>query len=149
MKAIILAALVLQAAPLAAYPLVDARCKDNPKACVLAGKLAYVSIYGEIGYEDLAFFRMVDKYLPPDVPFPHVYLNSNGGLVRAGIGIGRILGKHDSTVESGSPVIPDAAPKCISACVLVAQGAPHRRLVHIGLHSSSVRVKLDENVWET
>ena len=148
-KAMLVGALLLQAAPLAAYPLVDAQCKDDPKACVKAGTLAYVSIYGEIGYEDLAFFRMVDKYLPPDAPFPHVYLNSYGGLVRAGIGIGHILREHDATAESGSPVILDPSPKCISACVLIAQGAPHRRLVHIGLHSSSVRVKLDENVWET
>ena len=148
-KLMMVAAFLLQAIPLAAYPLVDAQCKENPKACVRAGKLAYVSIYGEIGYEDLAFFRMVDKYLPPDAPFPHVYLNSYGGLVRAGIGIGHILREHDATAESGSPVILDPSPKCISACVLVAQGALHRRLVHIGLHSGSVRVKMDENVWET
>jgi hypothetical protein len=148
-KLLLVTAFLLHAAQLAAYPLVDAQCKDDPEACVKAGRLAYVSIYGRVSYEDLAFFRMVDKNLPPDAPFPHVYVNSYGGLVRAGIGIGRILHKHNATVESGSPVIPDAAPKCISACVLVAQGAPHRRLVHIGLHSSSVRVKLDENVWET
>jgi hypothetical protein len=148
-KLVLVAAFLLQAAPLAAYPLVDAQCKDDPEACVKAGKLAYVSIYGRVSYEDLAFFRMVDKNLPPDAPFPHVYVNSYGGKVRAGIGIGRILRKHNATAESGSPVILDPSPKCISACVLIAQGAPHRRLVHIGLHSSSVRVKLDENVWET
>ena len=148
-KAMLLAALLLHAAPLAAYPLVDPQCKDDPKACVLAGTLVYVSIYGEIGYEDLAFFRMVDKYLPPDAPFPHVYLNSNGGLVRAGIGIGRILHKHHATVESGSPVISDPTPQCSSACALLAQGAYHRRLTHVGLHGSSQRVKLGANLWET
>jgi hypothetical protein len=43
-----------------AYPLVDAQCKSNPEACVKAGKLDFVSIYGEIGDEDLAFLTMVD-----------------------------------------------------------------------------------------
>lgn len=149
MKAIILAVFLLQAAPLAAYPLVDAQCKDDPQACIEAGKLDYVSIYGDIGNEDLEFFTMLDEALPPDVPFPHVYLNSYGGKVSAGIGIGRILHKHQATVESGSPVIPDSTLQCSSACALVAQGAAHRRLTHVGLHSSSVRVQTGENVWET
>ena len=148
-KAMLLAALLLQVAPLAAYPLVDAQCKDDPKACVTAGKLAYVSVYGMISGDDLGFFKMVDAYLPPDVPFPRVYLNSYGGLVRAGIGIGRILHKHHATVESGSPVIPDSTPQCSSACALLAQGADHRRLTHLGLHGPSHRVKLGENLWET
>ena len=148
-KAMLLAAFLLQAVPLAAYPLVDAQCKDDPEACVRAGKLAYVSIYGRVGYEDLAFFEMVDAYLPPDAPFPRVYLNSYGGKGRAGIGIGRILHKHHATVESGSPVIPDTTPQCSSACALLAQGAYHRRLTHVGLHGPSKRVKLGENLWET
>lgn len=149
MKAIILAALALQAAPLAAYPLFDAQCKDDPEACAKAGKLEFVSIYGEIGDEDLDFFTMLDEALPPDTPFPRVFLNSYGGDVDAGFGIGRILRKHQATAESGSPVIPDSTLQCSSACALVAQGAVHRRLTHVGLHSSSVRVQTGENVWET
>lgn len=149
MKAIILAVFLLQAAPLAAYPLVDAQCKDDPQACIEAGKLDYVSIYGEIGNEDLNFFTMLDKSLPPDAQFPRVFLNSYGGKVSAGIGIGRILRKHRATAESGSPVIPDITPRCSSACALVAQGAAHRRLTHVGLHSASIRVQTGEKVWET
>jgi TPR repeat protein len=148
-KAIILAALLLQAAPLAAYPLVKDACKDDPQACVKAGKLEFVSIYGRIGDEDLNFFTMLDENLPPDAPFPRIFVNSYGGKVGAGLGIGRILHKHQATVESGSPVISDPAPQCSSACALLAQGALHRRLSHVGLHSPSRRVKTDENVWET
>jgi ATP-dependent protease ClpP protease subunit len=149
MKAIILVVFLLQATPLAAYPLVDAQCKDDPQVCIEAGKLDYVSIYGDIGDEDLEFFTMLDKSLPPDAPFPRVFLNSYGGKVSAGIGIGRILRKHQAAVESGSPVVPDSTLQCSSACALVAQGAAHRRLTHVGLHSTSVRVQTGENVWET
>lgn len=143
------AALLLQAAPLAAYPLVDAKCKDDPVACVKAGTLDFVSVYGGIGYEDLDFFTMLDETLPPDAPFPRVFLNSHGGYVDAAIRIGRILRKRQATVESGSPVIPQSMPRCSSACVLIAQGAVHRRLVHIGLHGASIRVQTGENIWET
>jgi hypothetical protein len=128
---------------------VDAACKDNIAACIKAGKLEYVSIYGKLGYEDLDFFTMLDETLPKDAVFPRVFLNSYGGKAFAGIGIGRILRKHHATAESGSPVIPDATPQCTSACVFVAQGAYHRRLTHVGLHSSSVRVQIAPNVWET
>lgn len=138
-----------QALPAMAYPLVDAACKDNVAACIQEGTLEYVSIYGEIGDEDLIFFTMLDEALPEDVPFPRVFVNSYGGEVYSGIGIGRILHKRRATVESGSPVILDATPQCTSACVFVAQGADHRRLTHVGLHSSSVRVQTAPNVWET
>lgn len=143
------AAFLLQVGPLAAYPLVDAKCKDDPEACIRAGSLEYVSIYGDIGYEDLDFFTMLDETLPFDAQFPRVFLNSYGGYVQAGIGIGRILRKHNATAESGSPVIPDAAPECSSACAFIAQGAVHRRLTHVGLHGPSRRVQTDENVWVT
>jgi len=144
-----LAAFLAQALPAIAYPLVDAACKGNVAACIKAGKLEYVSIYGELGYEDLDFFTMLDETLPKDAAFPRVFLNSYGGKVSAGLSIGRILRKHHATAESGSPVIPDATPQCTSACVFVAQGAYHRRLTHVGLHSSSVRVQVAPNVWET
>jgi hypothetical protein len=143
------AAFLTQVLPAMAYPLVDAACKDNIAACIKAGKLEYVSIYGKLGYEDLDFFTMLDETLPKDAVFPRVFLNSYGGKAFAGIGIGRILRKHHATAESGSPVIPDATPQCTSACVFVAQGAYHRRLTHVGLHSSSVRVQIAPNVWET
>ena len=144
-----LAAFLVQAAPAVAYPLVDAQCKDDPKACVVAGKLAYVSIYGLIGKEDLAFFTMVDANLPPGVPFPRVELNSGGGWASKAMEIGRILRRHRAVAETGSPVIPDSTPQCSSACGLVAAGATHRRLTHIGVHTGWQRKKVAPNVWKT
>jgi len=146
-KAIILTAFLLQAAPLGAYPLVDAQCKDDPKACVVAGKLGFVSIYGEIGKEDLAFFKMLDETLPPGTTFPRIVLNSFGGTTSAALEIGRILRRHEAIAETGSPVIPDSAPQCSSACALVALGAAQRRLSHVGIHGPYMRQKVGANVW--
>lgn len=143
-----IAAFMLHVAPVMAYPLVSTECKDDPEACVEAGKLEYVSIYGTIGDEDLEFVRMIDRLLPLDAPFPRVFLNSNGGAVRAAMSIGNLLHWYQATVESGSPVIPDATPQCTSACVLVAQSGYHRRLTHVGLHSPTKRVQTGKNVWE-
>lgn len=146
---IAVAAFLVQAAPAVAYPLVDAQCKDDPKACVVAGKLAYVSVYGLIGKEDLAFFTMLDANLPPGAPFPRVELNSGGGSARSAMEIGRILRQHRAVAETGSPVIPDSTPQCSSACGLAAAGAVHLRLTHIGVHTGWQRTKVAPNVWKT
>jgi hypothetical protein len=134
--------------PLMAYPLVSAECREREVQCALQEELSFISIFGDITYEDLAFFEMLDAELPPDMPLPTVFLNSPGGYVNAAIGIGNILRKRGSTVESGSPLVKHARPQCSSACVIIAAGAVKRRLTHIGLHSSRVRVKLAENVFE-
>ncbi len=134
--------------PLMAYPLVPAECRGREVECALQQELSYISIFGNITYEDLAFFEKLDAELPPDMPLPRVFLNSPGGYVDAAIGIGKILRKRGATVESGSPLVEESRPKCSSACVIVAAGAVKRRLTHIGLHSSKVRVKLAENVFE-
>jgi hypothetical protein len=99
---------------------------------VKAGKLEFVSIYGEIGDEDRAFFTMLDEALPPDTPFPRVFLNSYGGDLDAEFGIGRILRKHQATAESGSPVIPDSTLQCSSACALVAHGVARTKVLISG-----------------
>ena len=65
---IVVAAFLLQVGPLAAYPLVDAKYKDDPEVCTKAGTLDFVAIYGGIGYEDTDFFTMLDKALWPDTP---------------------------------------------------------------------------------
>ena len=63
-----------------AYPVLSAKCKDVPEACIKDGTLDFVSVYGEIGYEDLDFFMMLDETLPSDAPFPRVYLKSYGAV---------------------------------------------------------------------
>jgi hypothetical protein len=135
-------------APLMAYPLVPAECRGREVECAQKQELSYISIFGDIGDEDLAFFEKLDAELPPDMPLPTVFLNSPGGYVYAALGIGKILRKRGATVESGSPLVADVRPQCSSACVIIAAGAVKRRLTHIGLHSSRVRVKLAENVFE-
>jgi hypothetical protein len=134
--------------PLMAYPLVSAECRGREVECAQKQELSYISVFGKITEEDLAFFEKLDAELPPDVPLPTVFLNSSGGYIYAALGIGTILRKRGATVESGSPLVKHARPQCSSACVIVAAGAVKRRLTHIGLHSSRVRVKLAENVFE-
>lgn len=134
--------------PLMAYPLVPAECREREVECAKQQELGFISVFGKITTEDLALFEKLDAELPPDMPLPTVFLNSPGGYVDAAIGIGKILRKRGATVESGSPLVKDARPQCSSACVIIAAGAVKRRLTHIGLHSSNVRVKLAENVFE-
>lgn len=131
-----------------AYPLVPAECRGREVECALKQELRFISIFGNIRDEDLAFFEMLDSELPPDMPIPTVFLNSPGGHVNAAIGIGKILRKRRATVETGSPLVEDGRPQCSSACVIIAAGAVKRRLTHIGLHSSWVRVKVAENLFE-
>ena len=131
-----------------AYPLVQADCRQDVTACAVSGKLAFISVFGEIGPEDEAFFQTLDEALPADAPLPPVYLNSPGGNVPSAMTIGRILRRRAASVETGSPVVEDYHPLCASACVLLAAGAVQRRLTHIGLHSSHVRVKVAPNVME-
>ena len=134
--------------PLMAYPLVSAECRGRVVECAQKQELSYISVFGKITEEDLAFFEALDAELPTDMPLPTVFLNSAGGYVYAAIGIGKILRKRGATVETGSPLVEDARPQCSSACVIIAAGAVKRRLSHIGLHSSWKRVKLAENVFE-
>ena len=131
-----------------AYPLVPTECRGREVECAQKQELSFISIFGNISDEDLALFEMLDAELPADMPLPTVFLNSPGGYVHAAIGIGQILRKRGATVETGSPLVEDGRPQCSSACVIIAAGAIQRRLSHIGLHSSKVRVKLAENVFE-
>lgn len=48
----------------------DAQCTNVPQCGISAGKLDFVSIPGEIGDEAFDFFSVLDKFQPPDAPFP-------------------------------------------------------------------------------
>ena len=120
----------------AAYPIVSQECKGDPIACAASGKLDKVSIYGEISVEDGKFFEDIDKAIPAHKPFPKIFLNSEGGSISEAMVIGRILRKRQASVESGSPFLKSDFIECSSACVIVAAGATHRMLNHIGLHQS-------------
>jgi hypothetical protein len=130
-----------------AYPIVSQECKGDPIACAADGKLDTVSIYGEISYEDGLFFENIDKAIPADKPFPKIYLNSEGGSLNEAIIIGRILRKRQASVESGSPFLKYDFIECSSACVLVAAGATHRMLNHIGLHQGHLESYKGPKKW--
>jgi hypothetical protein len=129
-----LAGLCSNTGPASAYPVVSADCKADPIACAKAGKLDAVSIFGQIGYEDLKFFEAINEAIPSDKPFPRTYVDSQGGSGYVGMAIGRILRKRHATVESGSPFIPDTYVECSSACAFIAAGATTRIVDHIGVH---------------
>ena len=130
-----------------AFPIVKKECKIDPVDCARRGKLVAISIYGSIGQEDSAFFIDIDNAIPPDRPFPKVFLNSEGGTVYDAQVIGRILRKRGATVESGSPYLYADIVECSSACVRVAAGATNRLLNHIGLHRSYVSHYDETTKW--
>lgn len=130
-----------------AFPIVKKECKTDPVVCARRGKLAAISIYGSIGQEDSAFFIDIDNAIPPDQPFPKVFLNSEGGTIYDAQVIGRILRKRGATVESGSPYLYADIVECSSACVIVAAGATNRLLNHIGLHRSYFSHYDDTTKW--
>lgn len=67
---------------------------------------------------------------------------ANGGGTDFAVSVSRI------TIAPCVHAVPDLTPQCTSACSLLAQGAAHRRLTHVGLHSAQVRVQTGKNVWE-
>ena len=117
-----------------AFPIVSAECRSDAIACAKKGKLDKVSIYGFISKEDRIFFENLDNAITDDLPFPKIYLNSEGGHGKDGLAVGRILRKHKATVVSGSPFFEDHFIECTSACVFIAAGAITRQLDHIGIH---------------
>ena len=145
MRRLVLTLLFLLAASVAhAYVLTPPECRFGKLLpCLQSGKLEYVVIYNTIQYEDYADIKEIADNLPKDQPFPTVYLQSLGGSLDAGYGIGKIFRKHSVTVRSGNPITGDRYSKCISACVIIAAGATKRYLNHIGIHSPAVHDKDD------
>lgn len=131
-----------------AYILTPPECRLGKLIpCVKSGKLEYLVIYNTIQYSDYAEIKEIADNLPKGKPFPTVYLQSLGGSLDAGYGIGTIFRKHDVTVRSGNPITGDRYSKCISSCVIIAAGATKRYLNHIGVHSPAVHDK-DDNIKE-
>ena len=133
--------------PASAYPIVSPECKMDPVACAKDGKLDAVSIFGQIGHEDLKFFNDIDEAIPADKPFPKIYVDSQGGSAKAGMTIGRILRKRHASVESGSPFIPDTFIECSSACAFLVAGATNRIVDHIGVHQGYLSIFHGPRNW--
>ena len=130
-----------------AFPIVSAECRSDAIACAKKGKLDKVSIYGFISKEDRIFFENLDNAITDDLPFPKIYLNSEGGHGKDGMAVGRILRKHKATVVSGSPFFEDHFIECTSACVFIAAGAITRQLDHIGIHQGHLTYYNGPHEW--
>jgi hypothetical protein len=133
--------------PANAFPIVSEECRNDPIACAKKGKLDKVSIYGFISKEDRIFFENLDNAIPDDLPFPKIYLNSEGGHGQDGMAVGRILRKRQATVVSGSPFFEDHFIECTSACVFIAAGATTRELDHIGIHQGHLTYYTGPREW--
>ena len=97
-----------------AYILTPPECRLGKLIpCVKSGQLEYLVIYNTIQYSDYAEIKEIADNLPKGKPFPTVYLQSLGGSLEAGYGIGTIFRKHDVTVKSGNPISGDRYSKCI------------------------------------
>ena len=119
-----------------AYVLTPPDCRFGKlNECIKTGKLEYLVIYGTIQLSDYADIRNIADKIPKNQPFPTIYMQSLGGSMDAGFAIGRVLRQRHATVRSGNPITGDRYSKCSSSCMLIASGAVHRYLVHIGIHS--------------
>ena len=130
-----------------AMPIVSEKCHGKEIECARMGNLDIVSIYGFIGKEDADFFDKIDKAIPDDKIFPKIYLDSEGGNIYDAKIVGRILRKHNATVENGSPFFPDKFIECTSACVFIAAGATTRQLDHIGIHQGYTPIYHGPRDW--
>jgi hypothetical protein len=131
-----------------AVTLLPPACTTGAKACLASGQLTYVSVYGPIHAQDEEQFRALDYLIPRDGLFPLIYVNSPGGGARSAMAIGRILRKRSAEVRTGSPLFPEHAPECSSACVILAAGATRRYLSHVGLHSGYSRETSGCGTWK-
>lgn len=116
------------------------------------------AITGTISQKDLLAVNEIsaryEKTAPKFCPDPEFRLDSMGGDVEAGIGIGRVLRKMDAHAWVGAELkrnvqgksLPDDA-KCYSACVFVLIGATSRgyRDGDIGIHRPYSTVTADRN----
>jgi len=112
------------------------------------GRMAWISISGEILATDVAKFAETEKLLRPKVEVLAVELDSPGGNVIAAMEIGEII-RNDwvwTTVNDTPPA------RCLSACILIfAAGAtrvagPDSRLgIHRPFFEAKVFAGLDRN----
>jgi TPR repeat protein len=136
--------LLMVTAPAFAGLLAQPNCftDENPANCVAAGKIESIYIYDTIEQRDFEKIAYIASQLPQDKLFPKVILNSDGGSLSAGIGIGRILRWRRASVETHDIFMPDRSPMCYSACVVIAAGAVERNLDTIGIHSGHTRERI-------
>ena len=133
---ILASVMLLSAAPANAFVKLDWDCHESQSdaACIHAGGLKSIFIYEEIVPDDSRQLEALDAKLPPDTPFPKVFITSRGGSVRDAIKIGRILRRRHAHIEGRDLFFPDRPAMCHSACVTLAAGAVDRQFDEIGVH---------------
>lgn len=140
----VVALLVGLSSPAFAGLLMQPNCltEETPANCIAAGKVERIYIYDTIEQRDFEMMAYIASQLPQDRSFPKVILNSDGGSLSAGIGIGRILRWRRASVETHDIFSPNRSPMCYSACVVIAAGAVDRNLDTIGIHSGYTRERI-------
>lgn len=126
----------------------DCFAEKNFAQCISDGRIEQIYIFDEIDDKDLQRIAIIASQLPPTKPFPKVVLNSDGGIVDAAIGIGRLLRWRKASVETHDIFQPERTPMCFSACILVAAGAVERNLDVIGIHSGYLNKRIKGERFE-
>lgn len=120
----------------------DCFSEEVPANCVAAEKIEVIYIFDKIADPDFDRIAFIATQLPQDKPFPKVILNSAGGSLTAGIGIGRILRWRRASVETHDLFAPEKSPMCYSACVVIAAGAVERNLDIVGIHTGHKKQRI-------
>ncbi len=124
--------------PAKAFVILPSSCRGDLQTYCLEEhyRLEYIFIYGEITWEEDAFFKELDRLWPEDLPLPIIYLESLGGESQVAMNVGRILHKRHAVVATGNPITETDGYACNSACAALAAGATERHLNAAGFHSA-------------
>jgi len=129
---------LLTVIPAKAFVILPSSCRGELQTYCLEEhyRLEYIFIYGEITWEEDAFFKELDRLWPEDRPLPIIYLESRGGESQVAMNVGRILHKRHAVVATGNPITETDGYACDSACANLAAGATERHLNAVGFHRS-------------
>ena len=121
-----------------AFVILPSSCRGDLQTYCLEEhyRLEYIFIYGEITWEEDAFFKELDRLWPVSLPLPIIYLESLGGESQVAMNVGRILHKRHAVVATGNPITETDGYACNSACAALAAGATERHLNAAGFHSA-------------
>ena len=137
-SAILLWSVLFTVIPAKAFVILPSSCRGELQTYCLEEhyRLEYIFIYGEITWEEDAFFKELDRLWPENLPLPIIYLESLGGESQVAMNVGRILHKRHAVVATGNPITETDGYACNSACAAMAAGATERHLNAAGFHSS-------------
>jgi len=126
----------------------DCKNGETEDLCARRGGYKAIYIFDEIDAEVEKTINHLNNIIPIEAPFPIVYVNSRGGSLQAGIGIGRTLRLRKASVKNRDLFRPENESECAPACVLVAAGATRRNLTHIALHQAHKKKRMRGERYE-